>query len=55
MHGSMKNTRKLITRNIELEDEIKETRDGYEEEISVLLERYKKLKKKLERVEEKLD
>jgi len=55
MCDSMKETRKLIIRNIELEDEIKATRDGYEEEISVLLERYEKLKKKLERAEEKLD
>lgn len=55
MYDSLKNTRKLITRNIELEDEIKATRDGYEEEISVLLERNEKLKKKLERAEEKLD
>ena len=55
MYDNLKNTRKLITRNIELEDEIKATRDGYEEEISVLLEKQEKLKKKLERAEEKLD
>ena len=45
MQGSMRDTRKLVTKNIELEDEPKATCDGYKHEISVLLERYKKLKK----------
>ena len=55
MYHSMKNIKKLITRNIELEDELKATQDGYEEEISVLLEKYEDIKDKLEKAEEKLD
>lgn len=55
MHRGMKNTRKLMTRKTELEDELKEAHDGHEEEIRVLLEKYEDLKKKLEEAEEKLD
>ena len=47
MCSIMKTTKKLMKRNIELEEEIKSTRDGYEEEIVVLLEKHEDLKKKL--------
>ena len=36
-----------MTRNMELEEELKATRDGYEEEISVLLEQNEDLRRKL--------
>ena len=39
--------KKVMTRNMELEEELKSTRDGYEEEIAVLLEKNEDLKKKL--------
>ena len=38
---------KVMTRNIELQEELKSTRDGYELEIVVLLEKNEDLKKKL--------
>ena len=47
MCAIMKNTKKVMTRNIELEEELKATRDGYEEEIVVLLEKNEDLKRKL--------
>ena len=43
----MKKIKKLVRRNNKLEEEIKSTRDGYEEEIVVLLEKNEDLKKKL--------
>ena len=36
-----------MKRNIELEEELKSTRDGYEEEIAMLLEKHEDPKKKL--------
>nr|XP_020170716.1 protein SDA1 homolog [Aegilops tauschii subsp. strangulata] len=47
MCAIMKKTKKVMTRNNELEDKLKATRDGYEEEIVVLLEQYEDLKKRL--------
>ena len=47
MCASMIDMRKVMTRNMELEEELKSTRDGYEEEIAVLLEKNEDLKKKL--------
>ena len=47
MCAIMKKTKKVLNRNIELEEELKSTRDGYEEEIAVLLEKHEDLKKKL--------
>jgi len=44
---NMKKIKKLMKKNIELEEELKSTRDGYEEEIAVLLEKNEDLKKKL--------
>ena len=39
--------KKFMTKNMELEEEPNSTRDGYEEEIAVLLEKNEDLKKKL--------
>ena len=39
--------KKAMTRITKLEEELKSTRDGYEEEIAVLLEKNEDLKKKL--------
>jgi hypothetical protein len=47
MCAIMKKTKKVMTRNMELEEELKATRDGYEEEIAVLLEQNEDLRKKL--------
>ena len=47
MCAIMKKIKKLMKRNIELEEELKSTRDGYEEEIDVLLEKHEDLKRKL--------
>ena len=47
MCASMIDMKKVMTRNMELEEELKSTRDGYEEEIAVLLEKIEDLKKKL--------
>ena len=47
MCANMIDLKKVITRNMELEEELKSTRDGYEEEIAVLLEKNEDLKKKL--------
>src|SRR3989337_2372813 len=45
--ASMIDLKKVMTRNMELEEELKSTRAGYEEEIAVLLEKNEDLKKKL--------
>ena len=47
MCASMIDLKKVMTRNMELEEELKSTRDGYEEEIAVLLKNNEELKKKL--------
>ena len=47
MCASMIDLKKVMARNMELEEELKSTRDGYEEEIAVLLENNEDLKKKL--------
>ena len=47
MCANMIDKKKVMTRNMELEEELKSTRDGYEEEIVVLLEKNEDLKKKL--------
>ena len=39
MCASMIDLKKVMTRNMELEEELKSTRDGYEEEIATLLEK----------------
>ena len=44
---NMKKIKKLMKKNIQLEEELKSTRDGYEEEIDVLLEKHEDLKRKL--------
>ena len=43
----MKKIKKLVKRNNELEEELKSTRDGYEEEIAILLEKHEDLKRKM--------
>ena len=45
--ASMIELKKLITRNMELEEELKSTRDGYEEEIAILVEKNDDLPRKL--------
>ena len=47
MCASMVDLKKVMTRNMELEEELKSTRDGYEEEIAILLEKNDHLIKKL--------
>ncbi|SPT16804.1 unnamed protein product [Triticum aestivum] len=47
MCASMIDLKKAMTRNMELEEELKSTRDGYEEEIAILLEKNDDLIKKL--------
>ena len=42
---SMIDLKKVMPKNMELEEELKATRDGYEEEIAVLLEKNEDLKK----------
>ena len=44
---NMIDMKKVMTRNMELEEELKSTRDGFEEDIAVLLEKNEDLKKKL--------
>ena len=44
---NMKKIKKLMNKNIELEEELQFTRDWYEEEIAVLLEKQEELKRKL--------
>ena len=55
MCRGMRTSRKLINRNIELEDELKETREEYEDEIHTLLKKHEEVKLLLEEAEEKLD
>ena len=43
----MKKIKKPVKRNNELEEELKSTRDGYEEEIAILLEKREDLKRKM--------
>ena len=47
MCANMIDMKKVMTQNMELEEELKSTRDGYEEEIVVLLEQNEDLKRKL--------
>ena len=47
MCADMIDLKKAMTKITELEEEIKSTRDGYEEEIAILLEKNEDLKKKL--------
>ena len=47
MCASMIDLKKAMTWNMELEDELKSTRDGYEEEIAILLEKNDDVIKKL--------
>ena len=47
MCASMLDLKKVITRNMELEEELKSTRDGYEEEIAILVEKNDDLTRKL--------
>ena len=45
MCASMIDLKKVMTKNMELEEELKYTCDGYEEEIAVLLDKNEELKK----------
>ena len=47
MCANMIDTKKVMTRNMELEVELKDTHDGYEEEIAILMEQNEDLKRKL--------
>ena len=47
MCASMIDLKKAMTRNMELEEELKSTRDGYEEEIAILVEKNDDLTRKL--------
>ena len=47
MCASMIDLKKLMTRNMELEEELKSTRDEYEEEIAILVEKNDDLTRKL--------
>ena len=47
MCASMIDLKKVMTRNIELVEELKSTRDGYEEEITILVEKNDDLTRKL--------
>ena len=47
MCASMIDMKKVMTRNMELEEELKSTRDGYEEEIAILVEKNDDLTRKL--------
>ena len=47
MCASMIDLKKVMTKNMELEEELKSTRDGYEEEITILLEKNDDLIKKI--------
>ena len=47
MCANMIDMKKVMTRNMELEEELKSTRDGYEEEIATLLEKNDDLIKKI--------
>ena len=47
MCASMIDLKKVMTRNMELEEELKSSRDGYEEEIAILVEKNDDLTRKL--------
>ena len=47
MCTSMIDLKKVMTRNMELEEELKSTRDGYEEEIAILVEKNDDLIRKI--------
>ena len=47
MCASMIDLKKVMTRNMELEEELKSTRGGYEEEIAILVEKNDDLTRKL--------
>ena len=47
MCASMIDLKKLMTRNMELEEELKSTCDGYEEEVTILVEKNDDLVRKL--------
>ena len=47
MCASMIDLKKVMTRNMELEEELKSTRNGYEEEIAILVEKNDDLTRKL--------
>ena len=47
MCTSMIDLNKVMTRNTELEEELKSTRDGYEEEMTILVEKNDDLTRKL--------
>ena len=47
MCASMIDLKKVMTRNMGLEEELKSTRDGYEEEIAILVEKNDDLTRKL--------
>ena len=47
MCASMIDLNKLMTRNMELEEELKSTRDRYEEELTILVEMNDDLTRKL--------
>ena len=47
MCAGMTDLKKAMTRNMELEEELKSTRDGYEEEIAILVEKNDDLTRKL--------
>ena len=47
MCANMIDLKKSMTRNTELEEELKSTRDGYEEEIAILVEKNDDLTRKL--------
>ena len=47
MCASMIDLKKLMTRNMELEEELKSTRDGYEEETAILVEKNDDLTRKI--------
>ena len=47
MSAGMMDLKKAMTKITELEEELKSTRDGYEEEIATLVEKNDDLKKKL--------
>ena len=47
MCASTIDLKKVMTRNMDLEEELKSTRDGYEEEIAILVEKNDDLTRKL--------
>ena len=47
MCASMIDLKKVMTGNMELEEELKSTREGYEEEIAILVEKNDDLTRKL--------